>query len=152
MLCVDPGTPSVITGTLVGTHSVGTSTNPVINLTDLQDSSIKYDKDFWVTIGSISLHQSHRRVILTGEWLWGTHLTAVQILLKHTLKMTQKGITLSSGSVQILHVNGNHWITVSTLMLTENDDDVIVYDSLNSHVRHGTKMQLANLIKTSKKS
>ena len=100
------------------------------------------------------MHQSDRRVILTGEWLWGTHLTAVQILLKQqfpninglidTLKMTQKGITLSSGSVQILHVNGNHWITVSTLMSTEND---IVYDSLNSRVSHGTKMQLENLIK-----
>ena len=36
-------------------------------------------------------------------------------------------------------------------MSTENDDDVIVYDSLNSYVSHGTKMQLANLIKTSKK-
>ena len=71
-----------ITGTLVGTHSVDASTNPVIDLTDLQDSSIEYGKDFWVKIGSISLHQSHRRVILTGEWLWGTHLTAVQILLK----------------------------------------------------------------------
>ena len=156
------GSPSVITGTLVGIHSVDASTNPVIDLTDLQDSSIEYGKDFWVKIGSISLHQSHRRVILTGEWLWGTHLTAVQILLKQqfpninglidTLKMTQKGITLSSGSVQILHVNGNHWITVSTLMSTESDDDVIVYDSLNSCVSHGTKMQLANVIKTSKKS
>ena len=36
------GTPSVITGMLVGTHSVDTSTNPVI---DLQDSSIEYGKD-----------------------------------------------------------------------------------------------------------
>ena len=88
-------------------------------------------------IESISLHQNHRRVILTGEWLWGTHLTAVQILLKqqfpdingliNTLKMMQKGITLSSESAQILHVNGSHLTTVSTLMSTENDDDVIVH-------------------------
>ena len=90
-----------------------------------------------------------------------THLTAVQVLLKQqflningladTLKMTLKGNTLSSGSVRILHVNGNHWITVSTMISTENDDDVIVYDSLHSSLSHGTKMQLANLMKTSKK-
>ena len=111
------------------------------------------------------MYHSDRCVILTpGRWLWGTHLTAVQLLLKQqfpdinglidTFKIThaQKGITLSSGSVQILHVNGNHWITISTLMSTGNDNDVIVYDSLNSPVSHGTKMQLANLIKTSKKS
>ena len=164
--CVVPGTsrPSVITGTSVGTHSVDTGTNPVI---DLQDCSIEYGKDInlWVKIGSISLYHSDRCVILTpGRWLWGTHLTAVQLLLKQqfpdinglidTFKIThaQKGITLSSGSVQILHVNDNHWITISTLMSTGNDNDVIVYDSLNSPVSHGTKMQLANLIKTSKKS
>jgi len=35
-----------------------------------------------------------------------------------THKVTQKGVTLSSGSVQILHINRNHWITVSTLMST----------------------------------
>jgi len=112
--------------------------------------------------GNISLNQSHKRAILNGEWLWGTHLTAVQILLKqqfpnvngliNTHKVTQKGVTLSSGSVQILHINGNHWITVSTLMSTKNDYDVTVYDSLNSCVNHGTKMQLATLIKTSRKS
>ena len=39
--------------------------------------------------------------------------------LADTLKMTLKGNTLSSGSVQILHVNGNHWITVSTMLSTE---------------------------------
>ena len=108
------------------------------------------------------MNQSHKRVILSGEWFWGTHLTAVQILLKQqfpnvnglidTHKVTQKGVTLSGGSVQILHINGNHWITMSTLMSTKNDYDVTVYDSLNSCVNHGTKMQLATLIKTSRKS
>ena len=146
----------------MSTGSVVTGTSPVIDLTNLQDNSVRYGKDFWVKIGNTSLCQSERRVILTGEWLWGTHLTAVQVLLKQqfsningladTLKMTLKGNTLSSGSVQILHVNGNHWITVSTMISTENDDDAIVYDSLHSSLSHGTKMQLANLIKTSKKS
>ena len=49
--------PSVVASTLVSTGSVVTSTSPVIDLTNLQDNSVRYGKDFWVKIGSISLSE-----------------------------------------------------------------------------------------------
>ena len=40
----------------------------------------------WLKIGGISLHNSDRKIILTeGQWLWGTHLSVVQFLLKKTV-------------------------------------------------------------------
>ena len=119
-------------------------------------------EDYWVKVEKITLYQSDRRIILSGEWLWGTHLTAVQLLLKKqhpninglrdTLLIMQEGNTISAGSIQILHVNNNHWITLSTLQSPNCDYDVMVFDSLNSHLSAGVKMQLSKLIKTSNKS
>ena len=40
--------------------------------------------------------------------------------------------TLSAGSIQIFHVNNNHWITLSTLQSPDCDHIVMVFDSLNS--------------------
>ena len=51
-------------------------------------------------------------------------------------------------SVQILHVNGNHWITVSTM---DPGSDVTIYDSLHFTLHQSTKSLLAQSIRTSKK-
>ena len=48
------------------------------------------------------------------------------------------------------HVNGNHWITITTLMnCIDSHCDIVVYDSLHAYVSQATKMPLATLIKTS---
>ena len=47
------------------------------------------------------------------------------------------------------HVNGNHWITITTLMnCIDSHCDIVVNDSLYAYVSQATKMLLATLIKT----
>ena len=58
----------------------------------------------------------------------------------------QERNTISAGSIQILHVNNNQWITLSTLLSPNCDYDVMVFDSLNSCLSAAVKMQLAKLI------
>ena len=52
------------------------------------------------------------------------------------------------GSVQVLHVNANCWITVSTL---DSSVDVTIYDSLHFILSEDAKAQLAKLLKLQKK-
>ena len=50
----------------------------------------------------------------------------------------------------LLHVNGNHWINITTQMNCINSHcDIVVYDSLYAYVSQATKMPLETLIKTS---
>jgi len=125
---------------------------------DLTDRLSDVDDDLWVKIGSFTLHNSDKDIILTGKWLWGTHLIAVQLLLKENFRgikdtglAMHKDCTLSPGGVQILHINSNHWITILTLQPRDCEYDATVYDSSNSHLNHQTKMQIAKLFKTPKK-
>ena len=52
----------------------------------------------------------------------------------------QEGNNISAGSTQIFHVNNNHWTTLSTLQFPKRDYDVMVFDSLNSHLSAGIKI------------
>ena len=117
----------------------------------------------WLKIGGISLHDSDRKIVLMeGQWLWGTHLSVVQFLLKkqfsqiHGLEDTalvlREGNTIAPGSIQVLHVDGNHWLTISTIeTITGSQYDVAVFDSLNFTVNYDTKVLIAKLLKTRKK-
>ena len=42
-----------------------------------------------------------------------------------------QGNAINIESIQILHVNGNHWITISTLDFVNSNSDVTIYDSLH---------------------
>ena len=112
------------------------------------------DNDVWVKVEGKKLRNVDKEVILNGKWLWGTHLTVVQLLLKKRYTdinglidasvFVHKDQTISTGSVQILHVNGNHWITISTMQCSDsNFCDVVVYDSLHFHLSQATKVLLA---------
>ena len=102
-------------------------------------------------------------MIMTDKlsWLWGTRLSAMQLLLKaqflhlkgleDTALVLRTGNTISSGSLQILHVNGNHWLAISTLDSDSSGYEVTVYDSLNFSLSKETKALLAKLLKTTKK-
>ncbi len=48
-------------------------------------------------------------------------------------------------TIQILHVNGNHWITVSTATC---GTDIAVYDSMHSSLSKRTQQLLAKLVHT----
>ena len=118
------------------------------NIKDLSSSSLSDvivigDGDFktesskpWLRIGTITLYDNDRQTILGGKWLWDTHLSAVQLLLKaqfshlkvleDTASVLRTGNTISPGSLQILHVNGNHWLAISTLDSNSSGNEVTV--------------------------
>ena len=111
---------------------------------DLTDSPSECDDDIeddtWVMIEGKKLQYMDKEVILKKKWLWSTHLTVVQLLSKKrcpninglldTSLFVHKDQEILPGSVQILHVNGNHWITITTLMnFIDSHCDVVLYDS-----------------------
>ena len=49
--------------------------------------------------------------------------------LEDTALVLRTGNTISPGSLQILHVNGNHWLAISTLDSDSSGYEVTVYDS-----------------------
>ena len=57
------------------------------------------------------------------------------------------------GGIQILHVNSNHWITVSTMQSSQTNAkcDITVFDSSSSHLSKAVKALLANLMRTPRK-
>ena len=139
-----------------------------LSRSSLSDAIIIGDDDFktesskpWLRIGTITSYDNDRQTILGGKWLWGTHLSAVQLLLKaqfphlkgleDTALVLCTGNTISLGSLQILHVNGNHRITISILDSDSSGYEVTVYDSLNFSLNKETKALLAKLLKTTKK-
>lgn len=51
------------------------------------------------------------------------------------------------GIVQVLHSGGNHWLTVSTVGVNATNS-IRIYDSLGTPLPSQTRMQIANLMKT----
>jgi len=136
----------------------------VVDLTCLDDDGDALDNgDVWVKIGRICLLWTHKDMLIKGEWLCDTHVNAVQLLLKsefpqingfmNTVGIIQRGVKLLDGSIQILHVNNNHWITVSTMQSNQTNAkcDITVFDSSSSHLSKAVKALLANLMRTPRK-
>ena len=138
------------------------TTKDTIDLTDLlSECEDDVDDDIWIRIHGKTLRYVDKEAILK-QWLWGTHLTAVQLLLKSrypninglldpSVFVHKDNQEISPGSVQILHVNGNHWITITTLTNFIDSHCDVVYDSLYANVSQATKMLLARLIKIPRK-
>ena len=125
----------------------------------LSDSEEK-ESDYWLKIGCVRLYDSDKTEILNGTWLSGTHMAAAQWLLKSQyphfeglkdplgqLSMNSR-ISLPPGSLQILHVHGNHWITVSTCNSGHTDANIVVYDSKYQFLGSATETLLAKLVLT----
>ena len=103
----------------------------------------------------ICLHDSDRRMLSDGQWLYVTHLSTIQFFLKEQflqvkgLEDTALVCKILPGSIQVLHVNGNNWLTVSTL---NSSVDVTIYDSLHFTFSEDTKARLAKLLKSQKEN
>ena len=55
--------------------------------------------------------------------------------------MLCEGNTIAPGSIQVLHINGNHWITISTIdSITAPHYDVTVFDSVNFTLSKNTEV------------
>ena len=92
-------------------------------------------------------HRKLKKEILTNNHcLNDLHLSAVQHLIKtqfnhieglrNTLVLQSANVVpMPKGSLQVVHVNNNHWIVASTLE-SDGKADIIVYDSLNSRISH----------------
>ena len=136
----DPGN-SILAQLLVPTSSSSPDNSPS-NTIVISDSPCKIKSDETRWIAHLSLYQSDRDILQSGGWLTGNIIHAAQMLLKsqntkiHGWMDTQctkrkalfKPVRPGAKFVQILHVNGNHWITVSNVSST-TAEEVQIYDS-----------------------
>lgn len=126
----------------------------------------------WLKVGSITLYLDDKQSILNGERLTGSQIIVAQSLLKtqfphfngleDTLLLfheKRKRGPICPETVQILHVDGNHWITVSSLGHKNRDDstsgnesDITVYDSIYFRLSKHTEILLAKLLQTKQRS
>ena len=100
--------------TLFDTKSRAVSSDVIV----IDDQGDVDFSELWLRIGGIPLYSTDKQIISDGNWLWGTHLSALQFLLKQQFPVVKgledcnfvlrEGNVLQPGSVQILHVNGNH--------------------------------------------
>lgn len=124
----------------------------------------------WLKVGSITLYLDDKQSILNGERLTGSQITVAQSLLKtqfphfsgleDTLFLfhdKRKHGPIFPETVQILHVDGNHWILVSSLGCKNKDDsgnefDITVYDSIYFRLSKHTEILLAKLLQTKQRA
>ena len=121
-------------------------------------------QDSWVEISGFYLFKRDRMILQDNrQWLNDNHILCAQILIQEQfpqfsgLKSTnlQKIVPLKpfqpqSKSLQILHVNGCHWIAVSTVDCTASTEDIVVYDSKYASLSTETKLLLSHLVHTDK--
>ena len=125
-----------------------------------------------ITMADSPAHQHRSRLPTYGSWrvnsprgrpqriLGGsTEFVTTKIRIqqgKRARKTRRKMTRLSNKKFYLVvcksvpHVNGNHWITITTLMnCIDSHCDIVVYYSLYAYVSQATKIPLATLIKTS---
>ena len=133
----------------------------VINDDDTNsENEISTKSNKWLKIGSYVLTLAEREMLCNNDWLTDLHMNSVQVLLKKQFPqfggLQNTAVLQSSGvmqpfpndqeSLQIVHVNNNHWIVASTVNC--HKADISIYDSFNSPVNKETQSILACLLKT----
>ena len=88
-----------------------TTSSEVIVIDDAGDAEFS---ELWLRNEGIPLYNTDKQIILNGQWLWGTHLSAVQFLLKKQFPdlkgledctfVLREGNIIIPGNVQFLHV------------------------------------------------
>ena len=135
----------------VKVQSTQQSPQPVIIIDD--NASVKKPLPKWITINDII---SDKDILLRNEWLNDQHMNVAQSLLKEqhphinglTPTVLQGRQPLPTGSLQIIHTDGDHWVAVSTF--NTEGADTIVYDPKYSSVSKSTQTILAKLVNTDK--
>ena len=126
-------------------------------------STPKRNNDVW--IDSLKLSIQDRAILeVPGKWLNDKIICAAHMLLKSIsgddvdgFQDTQLGKNLAFSPVcpynkfiQILHVDGNHWILVSNIRSLDGGvcyNSVCIYDSLKTSISLDTKKQICSLVK-----
>ena len=138
-----------------------------VNIVDEEDvtlsssSSSKAEPKLWQNCRGIKLLETHRKVIQEGEWLCDEIVNACQLLLKDqypiirgfqsTLLADTYGMDPqpSAEFVQIVNVNRNHWILISTVNCPPSTVDV--YDSMHLSLSMRLKKLVADLLQAPSK-
>ena len=162
--CISEKCKAFISGFLNGNNVTVTSVSHSKTEETLEET--KTDSEVWTAVGYIYLHVSDKYILCNKQckerWLNDKHMTCAQMLLKQQFPsvgglndtMNQKTKVnfqpLPGNSLQILHINDNHWASVSTMHC--QDEDIVLYDSMYSIMDMSTKVLLAALVKTDKPS
>ena len=125
-------------------------TSPPIDLTE-QTTSIYLNQEKWKICCGIHLTQEDKNILLSSdEWLNDNIVNASQFMLKqqHPVVGGLQSTTLAKSFamepqtgefVQILNINDNHWIAVSTIGCQPST--INVYDSLHGYLpKHEQKV------------
>jgi len=129
----------------------------MIDMTNISDPDFDPPKpELWVKIGESVLTEEDKTDLLSGEWLTDKHIDAAQELLhqqyleisgfQRCVLQCTKTYHVQSGKkfVQILHVNANHWITISTVGCAPGN--VKVYDTMHHKLSLEMKSTVADLM------
>jgi len=114
----------------------------------------------WIQNKLITLYESEKDIIESGDWLTDNVIDAAQKILAAQFKARfgEAGFqSVSLGStfafavesdkfVQVLHNGYNHWLTISSVGTTPGQ--MLVYDSMYSSAGEATKQQIACLMRT----
>lgn len=131
LLISESSTEEVQTEKFSVCDTITTKTKEITDSKQIIDVDDKPDvpSQVWVKLNGITLYLTDKADLLSNaNWLNGSHMTAVQLLLKHqfpkirsledTLKQQIAPLKpIPPGSLQSSLVNCNHWITVSNVEL-----------------------------------
>lgn len=118
--------------------------------------------EIWVKIGKTKLTEEDRNILFSGDWLNDRHIDAAQEMLhqqhpeisgfQSCPMFYTKTYDIQRGKkfVQIIHVNENHWITVSTVGCVPGN--VKVYDTMHHKLTLEMKSIIADLMQVHTKS
>ena len=115
----------------------------------------------WIQNEIITLYESEKDIIVSGDWLTDTTIDAAQKILTAQFKAQfgEAGFqSVGLGStfafevesdkfVQILHNGHNHWLTISSVGTTPGQ--MLVYDSMYPSAGEAAKQQIACLMRIS---
>ncbi len=127
-----------------------------INLDDFTADTSKFP-DKWCTIGGTELYDYHKKMLEpnSSAWLDDAVIAAFQNILKRQhpkmgslqspILATKMAFKPQQGEfVQILNINNNHWITISSSQ-NQSETTVNIYDSLHMTLSPATKKIIASL-------
>ena len=137
------------------TAKKGKESSVLIDLEVLPSPKTREEPLKWV--GNL-LRDDEKVLLNPNEWLTDKLMDAGQLLIKECyhqvrgLQSVSLGLTLAfevqrEEFVQVLHIAGNHWVTVSTIGY-HSSGEVDVFDCMSATISSGLKNQIAALLCT----
>ena len=123
------------------------------NNSHTSNGDVPYNQWLYHELGKVQLFIEDKNAIINGTRLNDKHVSFAQKVLKFqfseieglkpTILQGRFKFTSSKHIVQILHVHGDHWVTISNLKCDASK--IIVYDSVYFHFDEEVKDLISNL-------